>query len=127
MLWQEPGSACSHLNSCYLLTCTSRSLHHRVPGLFAFLRRRYPVIVRHVDARSGVLGRGSGAADVSGGVDHLYIDFNHIAHSCTHAHVSKEVTSVSLSDTFAGMAAYLEALLDVAQPRWVLECNACAM
>jgi 5'-3' exonuclease len=42
---------------------------------------------------------------------------NHIIHSCTHAHVAKDRPELSHDEMFAGMAAYLEALLDLLEPQ----------
>lgn len=43
---------------------------------------------------------------------------NHIIHSCTHAHVAKDRPEISRTEMFAGMAAYLQQLLDLLEPRW---------
>ncbi|KAF8063012.1 ALKBH8 [Scenedesmus sp. PABB004] len=88
-----------------------------VPGLFAFLRRRSPQICRPVDGRSAARDAAAGGDGGDGGVDNLYIDANHVIHSCTHAHVAKDRPELSEAETFGGMAAYLEALLDAVQPR----------
>lgn len=43
---------------------------------------------------------------------------NHIIHSCTHAYVAKDrPEGLSRQQQLGGMAAYLEALLDLLQPR----------
>lgn len=42
---------------------------------------------------------------------------NHIIHSCTHAHVAKDRPEISTTEMFAGMAAYLQQLLDLLEPR----------
>jgi 5'-3' exonuclease len=52
---------------------------------------------------------------------HTHTDMNHIIHSCTHAHVARDRTEpLSTTEMFAGMAAYLQQLLDLLEPRWVL-------
>jgi 5'-3' exonuclease len=44
---------------------------------------------------------------------------NHIIHSCTHAHVVKDrPDGLSRQEQFGGMAAYLESLLDLLEPRY---------
>lgn len=45
-------------------------------------------------------------------------DMNHIIHSCTHAHVAKDRPEISTTEMFAGMAAYLQQLLDLLEPRY---------
>jgi 5'-3' exonuclease len=48
----------------------------------------------------------------------LRTDMNHIIHSCTHAHVAKDrPDGLSRAEQFGGMAAYLESLLDLLEPR----------
>jgi 5'-3' exonuclease len=46
---------------------------------------------------------------------------NHIIHSCTHAHVAKDRPEISTAEMFAGMAAYLQQLLDLLEPRCALQ------
>uniref|UniRef100_A0A383WG32 Uncharacterized protein n=1 Tax=Tetradesmus obliquus TaxID=3088 RepID=A0A383WG32_TETOB len=87
-----------------------------VPGLFSFLRRRYPQICRPTEKRR----EGQPRSD-SDTTDNLYIDMNHIIHSCTHAYVAKDrPEGLSRQQQLGGMAAYLEALLDLLQPRRVV-------
>lgn len=46
---------------------------------------------------------------------------NHIIHSCTHAHVAHDRTEpISTTEMFAGMAAYLQQLLDLLEPRCIV-------
>jgi hypothetical protein len=46
-------------------------------------------------------------------------DMNHTIHSCMHAHVAKDrPDGLTRAEQFGGMAAYLEALLDLLEPRF---------
>ncbi|WIA40164.1 hypothetical protein OEZ86_013561 [Tetradesmus obliquus] len=87
-----------------------------VPGLFSFLGRRFPQICRPTEKRRE--GQPRSDTDTT---DNLYIDMNHIIHSCTHAYVAKDrPEGLSRQQQLGGMAAYLEALLDLLQPRRVV-------
>jgi heme O synthase-like polyprenyltransferase len=52
---------------------------------------------------------------------------NHIIHSCTHAHVAKDRQQISTAEMFAGMAAYMQQLLDLLEPRCAACCMLCAV
>ncbi|KAF6261699.1 XRN 5'-3' exonuclease N-terminus-domain-containing protein [Scenedesmus sp. NREL 46B-D3] len=87
-----------------------------VPGLYSFLRRRYPQICRPTEKRREGMPRSD-----KDSTDNLYIDMNHIIHSCTHAHVAKDrPDGLSRAEQFGGMAAYLESLLGLLEPRRVV-------
>ncbi|EIE22896.1 single-stranded RNA 5, partial [Coccomyxa subellipsoidea C-169] len=82
-----------------------------VPGLFGWLRKKYPLIVRPASA---------GAEEIQGDgdsfCDNLYIDMNHVIHACTHP--SWRCTPyLSEEEMFLDMQIYLDHLFNTARPR----------
>ncbi|KAG2430052.1 hypothetical protein HYH02_013879 [Chlamydomonas schloesseri] len=80
-----------------------------VPGLFAFLKRRYGIIAKFIIKENG---KWDGASPE--GADALYVDMNHIIHTCTHASLAKEGLAYDEDVAFAKMDEYLTALMEVA-------------
>ncbi|BDA50364.1 5'-3' exoribonuclease 2 [Coccomyxa sp. Obi] len=81
-----------------------------VPGLFGWLRKKYPLIVR---PSSAALENHQGSAN--GLCDNLYIDMNHIIHACTHP--SWRCTPyLSEEEMFLDMQIYLNHIFDTARP-----------
>ncbi|KXZ43876.1 hypothetical protein GPECTOR_78g64 [Gonium pectorale] len=78
-----------------------------VPGLFAFLKRRYGVIARFVVKKE------DGSWDGAAPADALYVDMNHIIHTCTHAGVARDGLPYDEDAAFERMDAYLTALLEI--------------
>ncbi|KAF5827040.1 XRN 5'-3' exonuclease N-terminus-domain-containing protein [Dunaliella salina] len=88
-----------------------------VPGLFAWLRKRYPEI------SSPLIKKKDGTyTGIRGKVDNLYIDTNHIIHACAHGSVAKGRDRLTEQQVFARMEAYLEALLEATQPQKLVFC-----
>eukprot|EP00891_Asterochloris_glomerata_P005074 jgi/Astpho2/5074/Aster-08011 len=81
-----------------------------VPGLFAWLRRKYPLIVQQIDRAE------DGLRDDEQACDNLYIDANHIIHACTHP-AWRDEAFTSEGEMFEEMHAYLERLFKVCRPQ----------
>ncbi|GAB4824142.1 hypothetical protein N2152v2_011188 [Parachlorella kessleri] len=96
-----------------------------VAGLFAFLRRKYPLIVEPCEQQPSAAASGHGAesGDGDGGgqpsgdtmCDNLYIDMNHIIHACTHPGW-RDVPHDSEQEMFQEMEIYLDRLVGIARP-----------
>ncbi|MEW5320458.1 MAG: hypothetical protein WDW38_011529 [Sanguina aurantia] len=81
-----------------------------VPGLYGnFFKRRYPSISRVL---SKPRGEWQGATEPCA---NLYVDMNHVIHSCTHANVTPGVT-LTEEQMFASMEAYIDVLVCITCP-----------
>ncbi|GAX74491.1 hypothetical protein CEUSTIGMA_g1940.t1 [Chlamydomonas eustigma] len=83
-----------------------------VPGLFAWLKRKYPIICHPLHKK------GDGSWEHGDQVDNVYIDMNHIIHCCTHAGVGAKDGNDELSEAsiYAHIHVYLDVILEATRP-----------
>ncbi|KAK9824293.1 hypothetical protein WJX72_009218 [[Myrmecia] bisecta] len=84
-----------------------------VPGLFAWLRRKYPLIVESCTASTD---QEYEYGQVESDCDNLYVDFNHIAHACTHPGW-RDTPYQSELECFLEMEQYLDRLFNLVRPQ----------
>ena len=86
-----------------------------VPSFYAWVKKRYPLMVQHVhhtcsDSLDGQAGAGP--------VDNLYIDMNGIIHPCFHPENGEPPATEQ--ECFEAILAYIDALLYIVRPRRML-------
>ena len=86
-----------------------------VPSFYAWVKKRYPLMVQHVhhtcsDSPDGQAGAGP--------VDNLYIDMNGIIHPCFHSENGE--APATEQECFEAILAYIDALLYIVRPRKLL-------